>query len=114
MGYNRLALSYVYGSVAVLHPQHTIENYSVFVELGRLARLLPAAWTAHVGDAGILRTGVDPSDIFVDTFRLISSRFNTNRLPDESGHLVILHVLQKHLLQDAERVYTYIFAETLL
>src|SRR4029453_392076 len=48
---------------------------------------------------------------FIDTFGFISSRFNANRLANESGHLLILHALQKHLRQGREAVYTYIFAE---
>ena len=39
-------------------------------------------------------------------------RFNARGLSDESRQSVILHILQKHLLQGSKAVYTYIFAET--
>ena len=55
INYNGLSGGYVYDSVAMLHPQHAIQDNGVLIELGSLAGLLPAARTAHVGHAGLFR-----------------------------------------------------------
>jgi len=51
--------------------KQALEDHCIFVELRRLARLDPAAWTAHVGNAHLARAAVDSADVFVDEFGLL-------------------------------------------
>ena len=64
--------------------------HRVFVELGRLPRLHPAAGTAHVGDADVLSAGVDAAHKFVNFLRLGSGGFDARRSGYQRWHLLIL------------------------
>ena len=62
--------------------QQTGEDDGVFVEVGSLAGLDPAAGTAHVGDAEVLGGGVHAADEFVDELGLIARRGDACGLGD--------------------------------
>lgn len=56
----------------VLDTQAALDDHSKLVEFGCLARLLPSARTAHVGDAYAGSAGVDAPDVLIDEFRFIA------------------------------------------
>jgi hypothetical protein len=69
---DRLACMNVLNTVLVGDPQHTPEHDGVLMKIGRLPRFNPAAGTAHVSDADITLARVEPTDVFVDQFRLVA------------------------------------------
>ena len=70
----------------MLHPQRAAQDHCVFVKFRRLARLLPAFGTAHVGNADAAGRGVDMPDIFFDDLRLVSGGFDARRMRNQSWH----------------------------
>src|SRR5271166_4487036 len=70
--------------------QHAAQHDGEFVEFRLLARLGPALWAAHMGNADGAVSGVHASDVFVDQFGLGSGGGDAGGLRDQSGHLAII------------------------
>jgi hypothetical protein len=101
-----LAGAHVEKALFVLHAKHAAQHNRDFLERRPLSRLQPTLWRHHPRDAHRLVARIHAPGIFLDAFGLVSRCFNANGLVNEGGHPVILHALQKHLLQGSQAVYT--------
>lgn len=70
----------------MLHPQHSFKDNRIFVKPGTLARLLPAAWAAHVGNAHRFSGCIDSSNILIDELWQISGCRDPGGLNNVNGH----------------------------
>jgi len=73
-------------AVLVFHLQAAGEDEGVFVKLGGLAGLGPAAGAAHPGEAEPGLAVVHVADVFLDDLGLVAGGGDARRFGDELGH----------------------------